>query len=103
MDNDALFLPTPDGFPGFPYDPPYSIQSDLMRHVYESIERRQVTIVESPTGTVSVHKRGQWVTDVRHQGKTLSLLCSSLTWLVDENDRARKGQLSQQSTSSTGQ
>ncbi|OJA14751.1 hypothetical protein AZE42_03180 [Rhizopogon vesiculosus] len=84
MDNDTLFLPTPSSFHAFPYDPPYSIQSDLMRHVYASIERRQVTIVESPTGT----------------GKTLSLLCSSLTWLVDEKDRARKGQLLQRSISS---
>lgn len=84
MDNDDLVLSTPSNFPAFPYDPPYSIQIDLMRHVYTSIEKRQVTIVESPTGT----------------GKTLSLLCSSLSWLVDEKDRARKGQLLQQSLSS---
>ncbi|KAG1776173.1 helicase C-terminal domain-containing protein [Suillus placidus] len=84
MDTDNLVLPTPSNFPAFPYDPPYSIQIDLMSHVYTSIEKRQVTIVESPTGT----------------GKTLSLLCSSLSWLVDEKDRARKGQLLQQSLSS---
>ncbi|KAG2758164.1 DNA repair helicase [Suillus brevipes Sb2] len=84
MDNDDLVLSTPSNFPAFPYDPPYSIQIDLMRHVYTSIEKRQVTIVESPTGT----------------GKTLSLLCSSLSWLVDEKDRGRKGQLLQQSLSS---
>lgn len=54
MDNDDLVLPTPVNFPAFPYDPPYSIQIDLMSHVYTSIEKRQVTIVESPTGTVSV-------------------------------------------------
>lgn len=83
MDNDDLVLPTRSNFPAFPYDPPYSIQIDLMSHVYTSIEKRQVTIVESPTGT----------------GKTLSLLCSSLSWLVDEKDRARKGQLLQQSVS----
>ena len=47
-----LLLPTPTHFPAFPYDPPYSIQTDLMKHVYSSIEQRQVTIVESPTGTV---------------------------------------------------
>ncbi|KAG2145902.1 DNA repair helicase [Suillus clintonianus] len=84
MDNDDLVLPTPSSFPAFPYDPPYSIQIDLMRHVYTSIEKRQVTIVESPTGT----------------GKTLSLLCSSLSWLVDEKNRARNGQLLQQSLTS---
>lgn len=49
----ALHLQTPDGFPAFPYDTPYSIQTELMRHLYEAIENRAVTIVESPTGTVS--------------------------------------------------
>ncbi|RXW24469.1 hypothetical protein EST38_g1370 [Candolleomyces aberdarensis] len=72
-----LQLPTPDDFPAFPYQPPYSIQIDLMRHLYASIEQKKVTIIESPTGT----------------GKTLTLLCSSLTWLVDERDRARKGKM----------
>lgn len=48
-----LHLQTPEAFPVFPYESPYSIQTDLMRHLYESIENRAVTIVESPTGTVS--------------------------------------------------
>ncbi|KAH7885110.1 helicase C-terminal domain-containing protein [Phlebopus sp. FC_14] len=74
MTHNDLALPTPEQFPAFPYDPPYSIQTDLMKHVYTSIENKHVTIVESPTGT----------------GKTLSLLCSSLTWLTDERERARK-------------
>ncbi|KAF9257517.1 DNA repair helicase [Marasmius fiardii PR-910] len=73
----SLVLPTPLDFPAFPYSPPYLIQVDLMRHLYAAIEKRQVAIVESPTGT----------------GKTLSLLCSSMTWLHDEKDRARKGKL----------
>ena len=47
-----LILTTPDIFPAFPYDPPYSIQLDLMRHLYSSIENKKVSIVESPTGTV---------------------------------------------------
>ncbi|KAF7365416.1 ATP-dependent DNA helicase CHL1 [Mycena venus] len=71
----SLALPTPTEFPAFPYSPPYSIQVDLMRHLYTSIEQKKVTIVESPTGT----------------GKTLSLLCASLTWLADEKNRAKKG------------
>ncbi|KAJ7729680.1 helicase C-terminal domain-containing protein [Mycena maculata] len=70
-----LNLPTPSEFPAFPYSPPYPIQVDLMRHLYTSIEQKKVTIVESPTGT----------------GKTLSLLCASLTWLTDEKNRAKKG------------
>ncbi|KAG9035892.1 ATP-dependent DNA helicase chl1 [Tulasnella sp. JGI-2019a] len=72
-----LQLPTPESFAAFPYDPPYSIQLDLMHHLYTSIESRKLAIMESPTGT----------------GKTLSLLCGTLTWLLDEEDRARKGQL----------
>ncbi|KAJ7714216.1 helicase C-terminal domain-containing protein [Mycena metata] len=70
----SLSLPTPTEFPAFPF-PPYAIQVDLMRHLYTSIEGKKVTIVESPTGT----------------GKTLSLLCASLTWLTDEKNRAKKG------------
>lgn len=50
-----LSLPTPDSFPAFPFLP-YEIQLDLMRHLYENIESRRVTIVESPTGTVSSTK-----------------------------------------------
>ncbi|KAG5716392.1 ATP-dependent RNA helicase CHL1, partial [Termitomyces sp. T112] len=70
-------LPTPTAFPAFPFSPPYEIQVELMRHLYTSIEQKKVTIVESPTGT----------------GKTLSLLCASLTWLRDEKNRAKKGKL----------
>lgn len=49
----TLALPTPDAFPLFPYDEPYSIQRQLMQTVYSSIEARKVAVVESPTGTVS--------------------------------------------------
>jgi len=52
MSTQGLSLETPNDFPAFPYQPPYSIQTSLMKHLYEVIERRQVTIVESPTGTV---------------------------------------------------
>ncbi|KAI0764365.1 DNA repair helicase [Trametes elegans] len=71
-----LKLDTPDVFPAFPFKP-YDIQLDLMRHVYSCIEASKVSITESPTGT----------------GKTLSLLCASLTWLKDEQERARNGRL----------
>ncbi|KAF8507368.1 helicase C-terminal domain-containing protein [Hysterangium stoloniferum] len=74
-----LVLSTPTSFPSFPYDPPYDIQVALMQHVYHTIESKEqkVAIVESPTGT----------------GKTLSLLCSTLTWLDDDAGRVRRGKL----------
>ncbi|KZT56338.1 DNA repair helicase [Calocera cornea HHB12733] len=75
---DALVLATPESFPLFPYQP-YPIQLDLMKNLYEAIETKRVAIFESPTGT----------------GKTLSLLCGSLTWLNDEKTRARDGELQQ--------
>ncbi len=49
---EGLSLPTPDTFSAFPFLP-YEIQLELMRHLYENIEGQKVTIVESPTGTVS--------------------------------------------------
>ncbi|KZT72447.1 DNA repair helicase [Daedalea quercina L-15889] len=81
----SLKLNTPSSFPAFPFKP-YGIQLDFMQHLYAAIEDRKVTIIESPTGT----------------GKTLSLLCGSLTWLKDEQDRARKGQLDALSTTTDG-
>jgi chromosome transmission fidelity protein 1 len=49
----SLSLETPEVFPKFPYDTPYDIQISLMKHLYGSIEKSKVAIVESPTGTVS--------------------------------------------------
>ncbi|KAG8888096.1 ATP-dependent DNA helicase chl1, partial [Tulasnella sp. 403] len=77
MPNHDLELSTPESFPVFPYDPPYSIQLELMKHLYASLESRKVAVLESPTGT----------------GKTLSLLCGSLTWLKDDQERSKKGRL----------
>ncbi|QDZ21842.1 DNA repair helicase [Chloropicon primus] len=56
-------------FPAFPFEP-YDVQKDLMRAVYRTLEHGGVGVLESPTGT----------------GKTLSLLCSSLQWLVDRRE-----------------
>ncbi|KAM0752291.1 DNA repair helicase [Meredithblackwellia eburnea MCA 4105] len=56
----------------FPFTP-YSIQLDLMRHVYNAIESNKVAVVESPTGT----------------GKSLSLICSTLTYLNHASAHAR--------------
>jgi len=49
-----------------PYTP-YPIQLELMRALYSCIEDGKIGIFESPTGT----------------GKSLSLLCGSLSWLRD--------------------
>ena len=42
----------PEEFP-FPF-PPYDIQKELMKQVFSSLEERKLTILESPTGTVSI-------------------------------------------------
>lgn len=57
----------PKGF-HHPYTP-YSIQTDLMNSIYDNTldRNKKIAIVESPTGT----------------GKTLSLICATVTWLRD--------------------
>nr|GMD33796.1 ATP-dependent DNA helicase DDX11 [Ipomoea batatas] len=61
-------------FPAFPYKP-YPIQLDFMNALYRSLENGGIAMLESPTGT----------------GKTLSIICSALQWLVDrkqlQNDK----------------
>ena len=54
-----------------PYQP-YDIQLQFMTSLYDCIENGNVGIFESPTGT----------------GKSLSLICGSLTWLRDNQRRA---------------
>jgi chromosome transmission fidelity protein 1 len=54
-----------------PYQP-YDIQTDFMTNLYHCIEHGKVGIFESPTGT----------------GKSLSLICASLTWLRDHKRQA---------------
>ena len=51
---------------------PYDIQQQLMEAVYHCIEDSKVGIFESPTGT----------------GKSLSLICGSLTWLREHKRKA---------------
>ncbi|KAH8175198.1 hypothetical protein LIA77_03616 [Sarocladium implicatum] len=59
---------------------PYDVQLEFMRTVYDVLEsgNGQVGILESPTGTVSYFK----VSNAGPiSGKSLSLICASLTWL----------------------
>lgn len=51
----------------FPYQP-YSVQTTYMEKVIESCETSRYALLESPTGT----------------GKTLSLLCSTLSWRLTQ-------------------
>ncbi|KAL5756122.1 hypothetical protein ACOSQ2_020868 [Xanthoceras sorbifolium] len=57
-------------FPAFPYKP-YSIQLDFMKALYRSLDKGGVSMLESPTGT----------------GKTLSIICSVLQWVVDQKQK----------------
>ncbi|XP_035257823.1 ATP-dependent DNA helicase DDX11 isoform X2 [Anguilla anguilla] len=57
----------------FPYQP-YSIQEQFMEALYCALDEGKVGIFESPTGT----------------GKSLSLICGSLAWLRDHEERKRR-------------
>ncbi|VDK34827.1 unnamed protein product [Taenia asiatica] len=61
--------PTRTEFPGFPYTTLYPQQNNLMRFLYASLASSKCSIIESPTGT----------------GKSITLLTSSLHWLLDHN------------------
>jgi len=64
----------PQEFP-FPF-PAYEIQKRFMRELYGCLEGGKLGLFESPTGT----------------GKSLSLICGALRWLVD-HERWRKQEL----------
>ncbi|GKB85790.1 ATP-dependent DNA helicase DDX11 [Tanacetum coccineum] len=63
-------------FGGFPLEP-YSIQIDFMNALYDSLDKGGIAMLESPTGT----------------GKTLSIICSALQWLVDRKQRKNNDSL----------
>lgn len=56
---------------------PYDIQRQLMSAIYDCLEDGKVGIFESPTGT----------------GKTLSIICGSLTWLRQHKRKRLEGDL----------
>nr|CAB3463498.1 unnamed protein product [Digitaria exilis] len=58
-------------FPAFPFEP-YPIQSEFMSFLYGALSSGPgaLALLESPTGT----------------GKTLSIICSALQWLLDSRD-----------------
>lgn len=62
----------PDDF-NFPF-PPYDIQRNFMRSLYRVLADKRIGIFESPTGT----------------GKSLSLLCATLKFLNDYEEKAEK-------------
>ena len=47
-----IHIEAPSTFDAFPYQPPYAIRAELMRHLFTAIEDGKVALVESPTGTV---------------------------------------------------
>src|SRR5690349_25153873 len=57
----------------FPFKP-YDIQSNFMKSLYSVLENRKIGIFESPTGT----------------GKSLSLICSAIKFLEDEDQKSLK-------------
>ncbi|WFD30427.1 RNA helicase [Malassezia sp. CBS 17886] len=59
----------------FPYPIAYPMQLQLMTALFDTIEHKKAGVFESPTGT----------------GKTLSLLCSAMTWLAMNRRRAEEG------------
>ncbi|KAL3265964.1 hypothetical protein HHI36_010151 [Cryptolaemus montrouzieri] len=65
-------LECPERF-DFPF-PPYNIQKDFMKALYNTINEKKFGIFESPTGT----------------GKSLSIICGAIRWLKDYNDNQRK-------------
>lgn len=63
---------------GFPF-PPYAIQVELMQCMQKAMDESGIAILESPTGT----------------GKTLSIICSSLSWLLHQRRTAKDQAVSQ--------
>lgn len=70
----------------FPF-PPYPQQAELMKEIHSSIVNSSIACLESPTGS----------------GKTLSIICASLSWLEQEEQRIIQGKTTEQKESSSGE
>lgn len=91
-----------EDFP-FPFQP-YQVQEDFMRSLYDTIEKGQVGIFESPTGTGKGTSGGggagggllttcQFDDNASYTpGKSLSIICSAVKWLKD-NQKRKEGEL----------
>lgn len=75
---------------GFPFEP-YGIQKEFMEELYNVLEQGKIGIFESPTGTVrffstiSLEACDIYISLL--QGKSLSLICGSLKWLGDHDEK----------------
>ncbi|KAL0905850.1 hypothetical protein M5K25_024292 [Dendrobium thyrsiflorum] len=91
-------------FPAFPFEP-YSIQIDFMSFLYKSLDRGGVAMLESPTGTLLFvlgclrvngnlsHSTSFYLVSniaAAGTGKTLSIICSALQWLVDRRKQQQQ-------------
>jgi hypothetical protein len=70
-----------------PYQP-YDIQVQFMEALYACIEEGKVGIFESPTGKYHRNTSGESYQYNVGTGKSLSLICGSLTWLRDHKRKA---------------
>lgn len=91
MEETCSELRPPEEFP-FPFKP-YDIQKAFMKKLYETLEGGNIGIFESPTGTVS-QREGEHpllvLVVASSQGKSLSLICGALKWLVDSEQRDKE-------------
>ena len=70
--------------PSHPYEfpfPPYALQLSFMDALYRCLDEGGVGVFESPTGT----------------GKSLSLICGALRWLLDQQAKDEERALQKQS------
>lgn len=82
----------------FPFTP-YGIQHDFMTKLYYALENKKLGIFESPTGTVCSYEYYFFLVTLQlfehnilffYQGKTLSIICGTMRWLLDHEEREQR-------------